>query len=224
MSEFIKLIVSMGNIQPIWLIIIVSIIAFIPLLLGLATSFVKASIILGILKNALGLQQVPGMIAEASLSLVITTFVMTPVLEKVFFNIENVGEISLKKIPQKEEIAKLLGCFTPWKDFLVKNADNLELIAVARISKEELIKPEELSLRSTLAAFFLTELKEAFIFGFSVLLPFLVIDLIVSNILAGLGIYMVSPQLISLPLKLLLFVTCNGWLKITEGIVLSYQT
>jgi type III secretion protein R len=122
--------------------------------------------------------------------------------------------------------------FVPWREFLEKHSGPRELAALLDldqgggakvISSSESMRSQQPPLRVVLPAFVISELKEAFTMGFLVLLPFLLIDLIVANILAGLGMFMMSPAMISLPIKILLFVMSDAWLVIIRGLVLSYR-
>jgi type III secretion protein R len=215
--------------NPSWFIVGAGAIAIIPILLGVVTSYLKVSIVFGLLKNALGSQQVPGVMVTMSLAMAITTYVMAPVLNEVVERYENTEFGSLERGPDQRAITKLLGVMEPLHTFLQKHVGERERESILKL-EEEIAPPGqqsdpngELGWRPVLLGFLLTELKEAFTMGFMVLLPFLAIDLIVSNLLVGLGMTMVSPTMISLPLKLILFVLSDGWLVLTRAIIVSYS-
>jgi len=136
-------------------------------------------------------------------------------------------KFSLKTLPTLPSLETWKPVLEPWEAFLMKHAGERELRVLQEISPpksaQQSLEKRPMDLRSLLTAFILTELKEGFAMGFVLLLPFLVIDLIVSNVLAGMGMFMVSPTLISLPLKLLLFVVSDGWLLLSRSLILSYQ-
>ena len=120
----------------------------------------------------------------------------------------------------------------PWLKFMADHTGSREIRSLTQLNAEpksgdeipqEILRTEVINHpRILIPAFMLTELKQAFAMGFVLLLPFLVIDLIVANVLAGLGMFMVSPSMISLPLKLLLFVVSDGWILLSRGLILSY--
>jgi type III secretion protein R len=209
---------SSQMINPVWLIVLSFSLGLLPILVALCTSFLKISIVLSILKTGLGSQHVPGNLSIMFLSFVISAFIMAPQIGALF---ESVAENDLSKVPSKIEFSKLEAAFKPWREFLCKHAgerEQLLLKDLAQISEGANCQ----SMRILLPAFVLTELKEAFQMGVILLLPFLVIDLLVANVLAALGMCMVSPNMISLPLKLLLFVSVDGWLMLVRSLLLSY--
>jgi type III secretion protein R len=218
--------------NPSWFIIGAGAIAVIPILLGVVTSYLKVSIVFGLLKNALGSQQVPGVMVTMSLAMAITTYVMAPVFNEIVERYENTEFGSLEKGPDRRALTKLLGVMEPLHTFLVRHVGEREREAVLKLEAEiapqvqqgeQAVQGSELGWRPVILGFLLTELKEAFTMGFMVLLPFLAIDLIVSNLLVGLGMTMVSPTMISLPLKIILFVLSDGWLVLTRAIIVSYS-
>ncbi len=212
--------------NPIWLIIFGTVAALMPLIIGLLTSYLKVSIVLNVLKNALGTQQVPSSLVVMALSMALTFHIMSPQLNTSF------AELNKIKFPKKIEnidVEKFKVVALPWIEFLKKHAGERELKVLKQGSKKKKINSEEevekeiTDLKTIVPAFVLTELKEAFSMAFVVLLPFMVIDLIVANILVGLGMHMLSPVMISLPLKILLFVVSDAWLLLTKGLVESYS-
>ena len=224
----------MTEISPFWLIIAASGFALVPVALGIATSYVKVSIVLSMIRNALGTQQVPGSVVIMALSLSLTAFIMGPVLDRSIAKGKEIDAAALlRKGPSAELFSKLGQIAEPWSDFMRAHSHRRELEALAAIDAKRAGAANQAEsaaaiasdppIRVIIPAFVLSELREAFTMGFLVLLPFLVIDLIVSNILAGMGMFMVSPVLVSLPLKLLVFVLSDAWLVIVRGLILSYQ-
>jgi len=179
---------------------------------------------------------VPSNMVVMALSLVVTIFVMGPVLKESLTNISK-ENVNFDTAPGVKDIAVLSTALTPWSDFIKKHAGKEEVksLTALKIAREKIStqvevpfgpvesdKPLEPDMTVLLASFMITELKEAFSMGFVLLLPFLVIDLIVSNLLVGMGMFMVSPAMITLPLKLMLFIVCDGWMLLTKGLVMSY--
>ena len=222
----------METLHPIWLITTAATLAAVPIILGLATSYLKVSIVLGMTRSALGTQQVPSGLVIMGLSLAITLFMMAPVIEKCMANVPDTIVADLKEGLTKDQFTKIAVAFQPWIDFLEAHAGVRELNLLTRLADSEFSSSENstelsesasnVSIRILLPAFVLTELKEAFTMAFVLLLPFLAIDLVVANILVGLGMYMVSPVMISLPIKLILFVVSDGWMLLVKGLIQSY--
>ena len=215
--------------HPGWYLLISFFFAILPILIATTTSYLKFSIALGVLKNGFGAQQVPNSLIIMVLSVTLSLFVMEPTYSAIFKNAQNIkfqtNNFNLEAICQQLKI------FEPLKDFMRNQVSDHQLRMVStlqnknkNLNAKELAKEktDEYSFRVLFLAFLLTELKEGLFVGFMLLLPFLVIDLIIANLLAGLGMYMVSPTIISLPLKLLLFVSVDGWVLITRGLINSY--
>ncbi len=201
------------------------------ILLGLApfaavmvTSFTKIIIVLSLLRNALGLQGVPPNLVLNGLAIVLSMYVMFPV-----------GQDMMESIGDMEDIGKdttslliaVQAAKEPLREFLVKHAQPREkqffLNSIKKMVKEE--RRESLTANDFIViipAFTISELTVAFQIGFLIFLPFLVIDLVVANILMAMGMMMLSPPIVSLPFKLLLFVLIEGWIKLSHGLVLSY--
>jgi type III secretory pathway component EscR len=232
----------MTAIDPLHLILAVSLISLVPVVIGMITSFLKVNVVLGMLKSALGIQHAPGVIAEFALSIVITLHVMNPVFHEVVRSVEQENFQSWQNLKPSQIMNRASVMFSPWKSFLLKHSGSKELLMLERLDAlrvpkdvpitQEAPSPEgaefvtevnSRSLRDLVGAFVLTELREAFLMSFLLLLPFLIIDLIVAHILTGLGMMMMSPVIISLPLKLVLFVAADGWLLLTQSLILSYQ-
>lgn len=216
----------MTQIHPLWLVVFTLGVAIVPLLAGVATSYIKVSIVFSMLRNGLGAQQLPSGLVVMVLSLALTLYVMSPVFSRSLEIAAQLDPRTLLNAPGLEGLKPLAGAVEPWREFMERHSGQREVETLRRLAggSAELERPSErVSLNVIIPAFVMTELKEGFAMGFSLLLPLLVIDLIVANILSGLGMFMVSPLLISLPLKLLLFTLCDGWLLISQALINSYQ-
>ncbi len=195
------------------------ILAFIPFIIMMLTSFVKYSVVLTILKNAIGLQQIPPSSVITGLSVILTIFTMQPVAQNMYsnaresFDRENM-QMKLDNVPdilKAFEAAK-----PPLVGYLRKHTGEKEYHLFADAGRKNL---EEDSILILAPAFVITQLKEAFVLGFRLFIPFLIIDLLVANLLVALGLNMLTPVTISLPLKLLIFVISDGWYLITKNLI-----
>jgi type III secretion protein R len=197
-----------------------------PFLLVSATAFVKINVVLSLLRNALGVQQIPPNVVIYSMGVILTAYVMLPVAMKV----TDVLESSMKKgVPILSQSNKLAEPFVEFaeKHTFPKELEFFQNSAEKLWGKEsaQAIKDNEkpmVKLIFVLPAFMISELTRAFQIGFLLYLPFIVLDLIVANILLALGMSTLSPVTISLPIKLLLFVGLEGWRRLFEALVLSY--
>lgn len=211
--------------QPLQLILILFMLSIFPLALVLGSSFLKIAIVFSLLRNALGIQQTPPNIAIYGLALVLTLFAMAPIILAIQSNLINEPiEIESPLFIQKVERNILL----PYREFLKKNTDPEQQFFFANIGHQ--IWPEKYhdkipdeSLLILLPAFTVSQLIEAFKIGLLLFLPFIAIDLIVSNVLLAMGMMMVSPMTISMPLKLLIFVLMGGWEKLLRQLILSFS-
>lgn len=209
------------------MIVLFAVLSLMPFLIVTTTSFVKLSAVISILRSALGTPQIPPNIVVTGLALVLTMMVMMPVLSDILYCLDE-SDINLQTISESDDITHMLEtaiqCITPsLKKFLTHHTHESELDMIHSIA-EKLSNDEyyEDHLILMIAAFLISELKEAFYIGFLIFLPFIVIDLVVANILQALGMVMMSPTTISLPFKLLLFVLADGWSLIIEGLLKSY--
>lgn len=215
------------ELHPFWIIGLTGILALVPVFLGVMTSYLKMSIVFGLIKNALGTQQIPGPLIVSALSFSLTLYVMHPVFSEMYGRLETVSTGVGQTKFSIEAAQKFLPVFEPLITFLDQQSGEREKEFLHELQKNRTAVSVESAthIKSPtvlIPAFMLTELREAFSMGFVVLLPFLVVDLIVANLLTGLGMYMMSPLTISLPLKLILFVSSDAWLFIARGLVQSY--
>jgi type III secretion protein R len=198
--------------------------AMAPFAAAMVTSFTKIVVVLSLLRNALGLQQVPPNVVLNGMAMILTIYVMYPVAVQM-------KESLLKANPGSSGPAALMemaeGAKEPLRAFLIRHSSARERAFFLRTAQQSLPKDQESQLSDqdflvVLPSFTVSELGAAFQIGFLVFLPFLVIDLVVSNILLSMGMQMLSPSTVALPFKLLLFVLADGWVKLAHGLVLSY--
>ena len=216
------------SIDPVWLIFLGAAVGLLPLVFMMTTSYVKVLVVLLLVRNALGVQQIPPQMVINGLALILTIFIMAPVASDTMTLIEKEAANATAAVTPVSLIEAADRVSPPLKKFLAKNTD--ERVTNVLIDTAKRIWPERLHEAATkeswaiaIPAFTITELTKAFQIGFVLYLAFIAIDLIISNILLAMGMMMVSPMTISLPFKLLLFVTLDGWLKITQGLLLSYE-
>jgi type III secretion protein R len=196
-----------------------------PIVVVLMTSYTKILIVLHLLRNALGLQQVPSGLVLNSIALLLTVFIMYPFGQYVVTALEAAPTSSAggpwKQMEQRMEPVK-----APMKEFLKTHSSISEqqfFLKTAQRMNPSLansIKQDDLIILAP--AFTVSELTQAFYIGFLIFLPFLAVDIIVGNVLLALGMQMLSPTIISLPIKLLLFVALDGWSRLIHGLVLTY--
>ncbi|CAI8743263.1 Virulence protein YscR [Pseudomonas chlororaphis] len=211
--------------QPLHLILLLSAVSLLPLLLVLGTSFLKLAVVFSLLRNALGIQQIPPNIALYGLALILTLFIMAPIALEIQDNLAaNPVQMQSSDFVQQVESEML----APYRVFLERNTAPDQAQFFANIGKDvwpgkyhERI-PDN-SLLVLMPAFAVSQLIEAFKIGLLLYLPFIAIDLIVSNVLLAMGMMMVSPMTISMPLKLLVFVLMNGWEKLLGQLILSFH-
>jgi flagellar biosynthesis protein FliP len=197
----------LGLNSPVELMFMLTIIAFLPAILVMTTCFTRIVIVLSFLRQALGTPQVPPTQVIIGLSLFITLFVMSPVMDKIYK--DAYVPYTKKEIKSEEALDKASG---PLKEFMLKQTREKDLALFLKISKAERPeKPMDLPLRVVVPAFAIGELKRAFEIGFLIFLPFLVIDMVVASVLLSMGMMMLPPVMISMPFKVLLFVLVDGW-------------
>ncbi|NCQ34791.1 EscR/YscR/HrcR family type III secretion system export apparatus protein [bacterium] len=220
-----------GN--PLVSMVVLGALSLLPFLFMTTTSFVKISVVFSILRNALGTGQVPSGLVIASLSVLLTLYVMAPVGEEISeAAAPAVARVDLNHPLEGESFDAVVQTFRlglePMRGFLRRNAGaretrlfwNLARHVRAPERRGEVGRDDMLVL---LPSFLITELTEAFQIGFLVFIPFLVVDMVVANVLLALGMHMLSPTTVSLPFKLLLFVLVDGWYLLARALVLGYS-
>ena len=211
--------------HPVELIALLFFMAMLPLLIVVSTSFLKYSITLSLLRNALGLQQVPPNMVIYGLAIILTCYTMAPVITHVS------DAVTEKKIQLSDEnlFEEVKGAvLKPYTDFLQRNTSQKQINFFESIGAKIWHEPPEKmpprdSLVVLIPAFAVGQLTEAFKIGLLINLPFIAIDLIVSNLLLAMGMMMVSPVTISMPFKLLVFILVGGWDLLIKQLLLSFQ-
>lgn len=184
-----------------------TILALLPSILIMTTCFTRIVIVLSFLRNALGLQQTPPNQVLIGISLFLTLFIMSPVVQKI--NTDAYQPYKAEQITQEEFFRK---ASVPMKEFMLKNTKKNDLDLFVNLAKQDSSTPaSEMPITLVIPAFMTSELKRAFIIGFLLYIPFLVIDMIVSSTLMSMGMIMLPPAMVSMPFKLLLFVLVDGW-------------
>ncbi|HHR5878577.1 TPA: EscR/YscR/HrcR family type III secretion system export apparatus protein [Providencia alcalifaciens] len=206
------------------LLAIIALSTLLPFIIAAGTCYLKISIVLIMVRNAMGVQQVPSTMALNGIALLLSIFVMMPVLQDVnqYMRHESVDFSNVESVDNFVDNG--LGRY---KSYLMKYSDPqlVTFFASVQQGKTEIEVQEEQAeptLFSLLPAYALSEIKSAFEIGFYIYLPFVVIDLVISSILLALGMMMMSPVTISVPVKLILFVAIDGWSLISKGLVMQY--
>lgn len=220
--------------QPVLIMFVLLVFSLLPFILMMTTSFVKISVVLSLIRTALGTQQIPPNQIITGLALILTIYVMIPVGQKVYDATEDVirSQDSNQPLLSTASVDVLkkatIAGREPMREFLLKHVNPREkklfydMGVQLKIGKNsgETYTPKDFVV--LIPAFIISELSEAFKIGFVIFLPFLVIDMVVSNILLSMGMFQLSPITISLPFKLLLFVMVDGWYLITKGLISGY--
>lgn len=211
--------------DPLTVALVFTALGLVPFLAIMVTSFVKLSVVLTLIRQALGVQNIPPNTAIYGLSIILTVYIMAPVGMSVY---DSLKDKDLKLSQSQQLLTDVEVAAEPFKAFLKKHVKPAQQDFFFRTTRT--IWPEKLasqvgpeSYMIIIPAFTVSELTNAFEIGFLIYLPFIVIDLIVSNILLAMGMMMVSPLTISLPFKLFLFVMMDGWSRLIHGLVLTYQ-
>lgn len=212
----------LGN--DISLIAILAFSTLLPFLIACGTCYIKFSIVFVMVRNALGLQQIPSNMTLNGIALIMSFFVMMPVMKKGYEEITLVGGPN----PTVESVSYVFeNGLDSYRDYLYKYSDPdivrfFENAQTQRNEYYDMEEEERMSLLSLLPAYALSEIKSAFKIGFYLYLPFVVIDLLISSILLSLGMMMMSPITISVPIKLILFVVLDGWTLLSKGLIQQY--
>lgn len=205
---------------PLQTLLVFTALSFLPAILLMMTGFTRIVIVLSLLRQALGTQSAPPNQIIIGLSLFLTFFVMGPTLD----NIYNEAYVPYSKKTMSFEVA-LEKAETPIRSFMVKQTRQSDFALFAKLAKlEEGVTASQAPLRVLVPAFVTSELKSAFQIGFMIFIPFLVIDIVVASVLMSLGMMMLSPVLVALPFKLMLFVLADGWNLLIGSLAASFVT
>jgi flagellar biosynthetic protein FliP len=201
-------------------LIIITSLSFLPAVLLLMTGFTRIIIVLSLLRSAIGTPSSPPNQVLIGLALFLTFFVMSPVLDKIYqeaYLPYSEDKITLQDAYEKGSV--------PLKAFMLRQTRETDLALFVRISNSEpLQSADKVPLKILVPAYVISELKTAFQIGFVVFIPFLIIDMVVASVLMSMGMMMVSPSVISLPFKIMLFVLADGWNLLIGSLVQSFYT
>ncbi|MEF9944615.1 MAG: flagellar type III secretion system pore protein FliP [Burkholderiaceae bacterium] len=208
---------------PIQTLLFFSLLSFLPAMLLMMTSFTRIIIVLSLLRMALGTQSTPPNQVLIGLALFLTFFIMSPTAERVY-------ETAYKPYAEQKlsfEQAMSTGS-APLREFMLKHTRGADLELFSRLAQleekgQQVDRAQDLPLRVVIPAFVTSELKTAFQIGFMVFIPFLIIDMVVASVLMSMGMMMLSPVLVALPFKLMLFVLSDGWALLIGSLVASFQ-
>jgi type III secretion protein R len=218
--------------RPLLLILILLSISVLPFVVMMTTSFVKIAVVLALIRSALGTQQIPPNPIITGLAMILTVYIMIPVGLDIYktagatinqgSNQPVLSQVTVNLLVQAIKESK-----EPVRAFLVKHVHQKEKELFSSLAKkmrkpEDRDKVEDKNFEILIPSFVISELTEAFQIGFIIFLPFLVIDIVVTNILLSLGMFQISPVTVALPFKLLLFVLVDGWHLIAKGLILGY--
>lgn len=220
--------------KPILAMLVLTILSLAPFILMMTTSFVKITVVFSLIRTAIGTQQIPPNAVINGLALILTIYIMIPVGQQVYDKVED--EITVSATDEEADLISTASVDVfrkaldkgkePVRDFLSKHASqknrDLFFSIALKLRENNPGEMKDTDFSIIIPAFIITELSEAFQIGFVIFLPFLVVDMVVSNILLAMGMFMVSPVTVSLPFKLLLFVLVDGWSLITKGLVTGY--
>ena len=209
----------LNNLNPVLqMLIVMSVFSLLPFVFCCMTSFLRFVIVFSMLKTAMGTQQVPPSIVIIGLSMILTFLTMGNTLQKMY----ELGSVPYQK--NQNIIMAIQEGSKPLKEFMMKQTRETDLAFFVELSQKVPPKtPEEITIWQVAPAYIMSELKTAFEIGFIIFVPFIVLDLVVANILLALGMFMLSPTIISLPFKLLIFIAVDGWALIVQGLVTSYN-
>ncbi|MES2538650.1 MAG: flagellar type III secretion system pore protein FliP [Pseudomonadota bacterium] len=201
------------------IVLLLTVISLAPAILIAMTSFTRIIIVLSMLRHAMGMQETPPNTVLVSLALFLSLFTMLPVFTQI-------NEQAFKPFNENKMApeAALAAGTRPLKDFMIRQTREQDLLLMVEISRSEPPKDiNDVALVQLVPAFMLSELKSAFQIGFVIFLPFLLIDLIISSVLMAMGMMMVPPVMISLPVKILMFVLIDGWNLIVKSLIGSFH-
>ncbi len=221
---------SIAN-RPLMLMGAMAALSMVPFVGMMVTSFVKIAVVLSITRQAMGTQQAPPTTVITGLAIVLTAYVMQPVGLTVLNEVDDLIQVE-GEYDTSDHVDLMIRAIergkVPLKNFLIKHASSTNREMFFNVAHRMRAPEDRENLKADdmiilIPAFVITELTKAFQIGFIIFIPFLVVDMVVSNILMALGMQMLSPTTISLPFKILLFVLVDGWYLITRGLVLGYQ-
>ncbi|MGB5824023.1 MAG: flagellar type III secretion system pore protein FliP [Proteocatella sp.] len=195
------------GVQTLEILFLLTTVSLLPSILVMMTSFTRIIIVLSFLRNAMGVQQLPPNIVLIGISLFLTLFIMSPVIDSV--NQDAYTPYKNQQITQEEALKRAQ---VPLKEFMLKQTEINTLNMYAEFAGEKVPENlQELPMKIVVPSFMTSELKRAFVIGFLLFIPFMLLDMIVASTLMSMGMMMLPPAMISLPFKILLFITIDGW-------------
>ena len=200
------------------LLFVMTLFSFLPFVFMCMTSFLRFAIVFSMLKTAMGTNSVPPAMVLIGLCIIMTFYTMSPVFQRMY---------EAGSVPYKENgniVLAIQAGSEPLKEFMLKQTRQEDLVFFIEKTRTKMPEtPEDLTLWEVAPAYILSELRTAFEIGFIIYVPFTVLDLVVANILLALGMFMLSPTIVYLPFKLLIFVAVDGWSLIVKGLVESFN-
>ena len=208
-----------NDINPVMqMLIVMSLFSALPFAFSCMTCFLRFVIVFSMLKTAMGTQSVPPSVVIIGLSMILTFYTMGPVFQQCYEQGQPVYNQTKNMLAAIDKGSK------PLKEFMMKQTRESDLAFFIELSgNEKPESPEDITIWQVAPAYIISELKTAFEIGFIIFVPFIVLDLVVANVLLALGMFMLSPTIISLPFKLLIFIAVDGWALIVQGLIQSYN-
>ena len=200
------------------IVLLLTVLSLAPALFVMVTSFTRIVIVLAFLRQALGTQQVPPNQVLVGLAMFLTFFIMSPVWDKI--HADALQPYFDQKISQEDALTRAA---KPLRQFMLKQVREKDLALFVHIAKLESPKnPDDIAIQIVIPAFIVGELRTAFQIGFVIALPFMIVDMVVASVLMSMGMMLLPPVLVSIPLKLVLFVLADGWLLVVGSMVGSF--
>ena len=210
---------ALQNLNPVLqMLIVMAMFSLLPFIFCCMTSFLRFVVVFAMLKTAMGTQQVPPAIVIIGLSIILTFFTMGSTFQKMY----DMGSVPYQQ--NHDMIAAIQEGSKPLKEFMLKQTRESDLTFFVELAhKTKPQSPDDISIWEVAPAYIISELKTSFEISFIIFVPFIILDLVVANILLALGMFMLSPTIISMPFKLLIFIAVDGWTLIVQGLVSSYN-
>ena len=210
---------SIQNLNPVLQILVVmTMFSLLPFIFCCMTSFLRFVVVFAMLKTAMGTQQVPPAIVIIGLSIILTFYTMGSTFQKMY----DMGSVPYQK--NGDMVMAIQEGSKPLKEFMLKQTRESDLEFFVELAhKTRPQSPDDLSIWEVAPAYMVSELKTSLEISFVIFVPFIILDLVVANILLALGMFMLSPTIISMPFKLLIFIAVDGWALIVQGLVSSYN-
>lgn len=207
------------NLNPVLqTLVVMTVFSLLPFIFCSMTSFLRFVVVFSMLKTAMGTQQVPPAIVIIGLSIILTFYTMGSTFQKMY----DMGSVPYQK--NHDIVMAINEGSKPLKEFMLKQTRESDLTFFVELAhKTKPQSPDDLSIWEIAPAYIISELKTSFEISFVIFVPFIILDLVVANILLALGMFMLSPTIISMPFKLLIFIAVDGWTLIVQGLVSSYN-